>query len=347
MSTLPVFSTIGSAMGIFGLHLGKLSLWTLFPLLVSGLSLGAALGLHAWKGLWLGWVPGVILAIMAWVPYAMRVNQLTVLGRVQDDGYARAVFGSRSLRYLGYGVLMHLIQGVGMGLAAIPAIIVYARQGDEPTVLLGVATLASLVLVLALLVLTAPLNLIYPAASVEANPSLGRAAHLGWPVKARLFMAMAFSSLLFTVLALAVDAVGRAFGAQDNPLVQLALLPVQATMTLFSYVVSVAVPAEAYRVLSGLPKPQPDGGCEPEPALLTPAGGAGVPGTVASGTGDAGPGTPGAGTPDPGAYGPGVPDPDTSGPGTPGPGTSGPTSSGADASAPGDGQPPKTPVEGA
>ncbi len=313
MSTLPVFSTIGSAMGVFGLHLGKLSLWTLFPLLVSGLSLGAALGLHAWKGLWLGWVPGAVLAIMAWVPYAMRVNQLTVLGRVQDDGYARSIFGARSLRYLGYGVLMHLIQGVGMGLAAVPALIVYARQGDEPTALLGVATLASLVLVLALLVLTAPLNLIYPAASVEANPSLGRAAHLGWPVKARLFMAMAFSSLLFTVLALAIDAVGRAFGAQDNPLVQLVLLPVQATMTLFSYVVSVSVPAEAYRVLSGLPKPQSGGGCGPESALLAPVSGApvgGVPGA----------GVPVAGTPDTGDPGPG---------------------------SPGDGQPPKPPAEGA
>jgi len=268
MSHLPVFSIIGQAMAIFGLHIGKLFRWSLIPIIMSLVALGAAFGLGLWlqpaggesSGFpywWMAFVPAGVFCMMAWVPYAIRVNQLAVTGRVESGGYVEKVFASVSLRYLGYAILVGFIQVAGIAISAMPVFLVGVDKlhdiGQMRVVMAGAVTSA---LILAFFILTSPLNLIYPAASVEREPSLNRAYALGSHVKFRLFLCLVLSAILFAVLGQGLDSLAKAFGSGKSQMVSMAVVPLQVILTFFSYVTSVGVPAVAYRVLSGLPDPQ-------------------------------------------------------------------------------------------
>jgi hypothetical protein len=268
MSHLPVFSTIGQAMAIFGLHIGKLFRWSLIPIIMSLVALGAAFGLGMWlqpaggadSGFpywWMGFVPAGVFCMMAWVPYAVRVNQLAVTGRVEPGGYVEKVLASVSLRYLGYAILVGFIQVAGILISALPVFFVGVDKLQEiGQVRMALAIAVSSALMLAFFILTSPLNLIYPAASVEREPSLNRAYALGSHVKFRLFLCVVLCAILFAVLGQGLDSMAKAFGSGKSQLISMAVVPLQIILTFFSYVTSVGVPAVAYRVLSGLPDPQ-------------------------------------------------------------------------------------------
>lgn len=274
MTKLPVFRTIGQAMAVFGLHFGKLFKWTLIPLALGGGVLGAALGLAAWQGALGGsilnpWMAPVfvagLFALLTFVPLAVRINQLAALGRVEDAGYVEMIFAPRSLRYLGYACVVTLIMGLGLLLSALPLGLVHSKAiPGNP----GLALALSVFLALVFLTLTAPLNLVMPAVAVEREPSLGKAFDLGAHCKLRLFLAIALSTVFFSVLTQGVELLVRAMGGrQDGALSTLVALPLQVLLTFFSYVTSVAVPAVAYRFLSGLPEP---GSAQAQDALTQP-----------------------------------------------------------------------------
>ena len=279
-------------MAVFGLHIGKLFRWALIPAIMSVVALGAAFGLGLWlqppggedTGFpywWMGFAPAGVFCTMAWVPYALRVNQLAVTGRVEPGGYVEKVFASASLRYLGYAILVGFIQVAGILISCLPLFLIglgkLQEAGSTRLVLAGAVTAA---LMLAFFILTSPLNLIYPAASVEREPSLNRAYTLGSHVKFRLFLCMVLSALLFAVLGQGLELMAKAFGSEKSQAIWMAVLPIQIILTFFSYVTSVGVPAVAYRVLSGMPDPQSldeTGSARqaPPPTPPTPAGPAG------------------------------------------------------------------------
>jgi hypothetical protein len=124
---------------------------------------------------------------------------------------------------------------------------------------------------LAFFILTSPLNLIYPAASVEREPSLNRAYTLGSQVKFRLFLCVVLSAILFAVLGQGLELVAKAFGSEKSQAIRMAVVPLQVILTFFSYVTSVGVPAVAYRVLSGMPDPQGQGDGTPAREAIPPA----------------------------------------------------------------------------
>ena len=281
MPKLPIFSTIGQAMAVFGLHIGRLFKWVLIPIFLGGGVVGIAFGLAAWKdaighglNVWLiPMVPAILFAIQTFLPFAIRVNQLAVLGRVEQTGYLGMIFSSQSFRYLGYASLVSLILFVGFALGLVPVSLAGAvwKSGiTEPRTILGI--LASVALILMFLILTSPLNLIYPAVAVEQDPALGKAYHLGSHRKFRIFLCVFLSALLFAVLFQLVELIGEAFGLETGSHLGVVLIPVHLFLTFFSYVTSVAIPAVAYRILSGLPDPnapQADASGEP-PAPSAP-----------------------------------------------------------------------------
>lgn len=276
MNKLPVFSTIGQGMAVFGLYMGKLFAWALFPLLLGGGAVGATVALAAWqdalgKGFNFWLVPigvAVIFAIQTTLPFSIRVNQLAVLGRVEKTGYLEMIFSPLSFRYLGYACIVSLIMIVGALLALAPALAVgFGIAGAKEGPLMGVAGLVSFVLFMALIILTAPLSLIYPAVAVEAEPSLARAYNLGAHSKLRLFWCLVLSTILFGLLSGGLDLLGRAFGEEREDLANLVLVPAHLILVMFNYVSSVAIPGVAYRVLSGLPDPRAVEEAGPDAAL--------------------------------------------------------------------------------
>ncbi|WP_243358604.1 hypothetical protein [Fundidesulfovibrio terrae] len=287
MPNLPVFSTIGQAMAVFGLHIGALSKWALIPFFLSAAALGAAFGLGLWlqppggAGFpywWMGFLPAAIFCLVAWTPYAIRVNQLAVAGRVEPVGYLETMFSSVGLRYLAYAIIVGFIQLAGIAISALPVLLVAhsgTQDGNSSRVVLAVAL--TVVLVLAFFILTSPLNLVYPAAALEREPSLGRAYNLGAHRKLRLFACVFLTAALFGVLGQVVEFAASAMGAQKSGMVRLAFVPVQILLSFFSYVTATAVPAVAYRILAGLPDPR---GAEPVPGNQ-PSGTSGSSGTPA------------------------------------------------------------------
>jgi hypothetical protein len=276
MTKLPVFSTIGQGMAVFGLHMGKLLVWALFPLLLGGGAVGATVALAAWqdalgKGFNLWLVPigvALLFAFQTSLPFSIRVNQLSVLGRVEKTGYLEMIFSPLSFRYLGYACIVGAVMAGGVLLALAPALAVgFGLAGAKQGALMGVAGLVSFVLFVALIILTSPLSLVYPAVAVEDEPSLAQAYNLGAHNKLRLFWCLALSTLLFGVLGGGLDLLGKAFGEEQEWLAYLILLPAHLILTMFSYVASVAIPAVAYRVLTGLPDPTAAGEAGPDAAL--------------------------------------------------------------------------------
>jgi hypothetical protein len=275
MPKLPVFATIGQAMAVFGLHFGKIFKWALIPVLLGGGAVGATFGLAVWKhALGVGWniwlVPigvAIIFAVQAGLPLAIRINQLAVLGRVEKAGYMEMIFSPQSFRYLGYACIVSAVLVGGILLACVPAGLgVYFTESagrSGATSVMGI--LVSLALGTALVVLTMPLNLVFPAVAVESEPSLVRSYNLGVHCKFRLFWSVSLSAALFVVLTTLVGLVGEHFGMEHNPLITLILMPVNVAVGLFSWVTSLSVPAVAYRILTGLPNPQaaPEAGTPP------------------------------------------------------------------------------------
>lgn len=285
MPHLPVFSTIGQGMALFGLNIGKLMKWGIIPSLLSLAALGAALGLGLllqpeeqggvpWW--WAGFIPAVFFSILAWVPYGMRINQLAVTGRVEPGGHVGKMFTQAALWYFAYGLLVGLIQLGGVLISAVPVILVMMNKGQagvDPRVAL--AGLATAGLMLVFFIMTSPLNLIYAAASVEREPSLGRAYNLGAHCKLRLFVCVVLTGLLFGVLQQGVEWIASSIGGRFSEHAKLLFAPVLVLVWFFSYVTAAAVPAVAYRILSGLPDPRKSAGdgqplTVPEPAPASP-----------------------------------------------------------------------------
>lgn len=277
-------------MALFGLNIGRLMKWGIIPSLLSLAALGAALGLGLllqpeeqggvpWW--WAGFIPAVFFSILAWVPYGMRINQLAVTGQVEPGGYVGKMFTQAALWYFAYGLLVGLIQMGGALISAMPVLLLLMNKGqagaDARVALAGLATLA---LMLVFFIMTSPLNLIYAAASVEREPSLGRAYNLGAHSKLRLFFCVLLTGLLFGILQQGVEWIASAVGGRFSEHAKLLFAPVQVLVWFFSYVTAAAVPAVAYRILSGLPDPRESAGDgqpltvrEPEPASPEPAPG--------------------------------------------------------------------------
>lgn len=255
-------------MAVFGLHIGKLFKWALPPAVMSLAALGAAFALGLWLQppggadtrfpyWWMGFVPAGLFFLIAWVPYSIRVNQLAVTGGVTPGGYLEKIFSPASFRYLGYAVLVSFIQVAGMVVSALPVLLtgsVFAKNPASAKFLLACAV--TLVLMVAFFILTSPLHLIYPAASLEREPSLAKAYTLGAHSKLRIFLCVALTAILFALLGQAVELAPKAIGLGNSQFVKAAFVPVQIFLTFFSWVTSTAVPAVAYRVLSALPNPQ-------------------------------------------------------------------------------------------
>ncbi|GFK96012.1 hypothetical protein NNJEOMEG_03886 [Fundidesulfovibrio magnetotacticus] len=261
MPTFPVFSAVFQAMAVFGLHLGKLVKWALVPLALTAaaaaLAVGAAVlgkgllaeGSRAW---WLAAVPAALFVGWAWAPYGVRVNQLAVWGRVEQGGYMAQMVSGRVKSFLGYMLLVALIQLAGLGLSAAPFLVSMSR-GDRAALAGGAV---SALLALSFLVLTSPLNLICTAASVTPRPSLGQVFHLASGARWRLFWLMFLPAALFAVLGEALTQVSNAFGADKTVLGFVVFMPAQVLLTFFSSVTSTAAPGVAWRMLSGLPDPR-------------------------------------------------------------------------------------------
>lgn len=275
-------------MALFGLNIGKLMKWGIIPTLLSLAALGAALGLGLllqpeeqgsvpWW--WAGFIPAVFFSVLSWVPYGMRINQLAVTGRVEPGGYVGKMFTQAALWYFAYGLLVGLIQLAGMFISAVPVILVLVGKGQGTgDYRVALAGLATVVLLLVFFIMTSPLQLIYAAASVEREPSLGKAYNLGAHCKVRLFFCVVLTGLLFGALQQGVDWIAGSFGGRYSQDARLLFAPVQVLVWFFSYVAATAVPAVAYRILSGLPDPREsaEGGQpltvqEPAPASPEPA----------------------------------------------------------------------------
>jgi hypothetical protein len=286
MPNLPVFSIIGQAMAVFGLHMGALCRWAIVPFILTLAALGGAFGIGLWLkppggagGVpywWLGFLPAVIFCLVAWTPYAIRVNQLAAVGRIEPVGYLETMFSPTGLKYLAYAIVVGFIQLVGLAISSLPvflAVTTGIAGGDKAKVALAVVIAA--VLVLTFFIMISPLNLVYPAAALEREPSLGRAYNLGAHRKLRLFACVALCTIFFALLGQAVEYAALALGAQKSGLVRMAFVPVQILLSFFSYVTATAVPAVAYRILSGLPDPRaPRGIVQDDPGEFPGTGGA-------------------------------------------------------------------------
>ncbi|WP_243311443.1 hypothetical protein [Fundidesulfovibrio agrisoli] len=270
MVKLSCLSLFKSSLAFTGLHFGSFCRWLIPPMLLSAAALLAAFALHSWKGVWALYIPAGIFAVFCWMPYCLRVNQMAILGGVEPGGYAEKIFSRRSLRYVLYAVLLTFIIAVGMGLSLAPVMIA-AKDGldslDGRIGLILAAVLATLVLVTALLVLTAPLHLIYPAVAVEEEPSLSQAYHLGSGHKFSLVMAMGIPPLVFGLLSALVEGLAWLFLPESSDAAKLITMPVTLTISWLNSITSMAVMAIAYRTLRGLPDPDaPARSAEPQGA---------------------------------------------------------------------------------
>jgi len=266
MSRLPVFSVVAQAMAVFGLHIGKLLRWSLAPLLLSGAAVGlAVLAAVYGKGLlhdggesrlwWIALVPAVFFVLWVWTPYAIRVNQLAVLGRVEPGGYMAQLVSGRSRSFLGYILLVTAIELGGLALSAAPFLAALKRAPEHAGFVLAGGAVSCL-LALAFLVLTTPLNMIYAAVSLERHASLRAVFDLGSGVRWRIFCCMLLPALLFAVVGQMLNEVSNAFGGGKTVPGFLVFIPAQVLLTFFNSVTSTAVPAVVYRILSGLPDPR-------------------------------------------------------------------------------------------
>uniref|UniRef100_A0A7C4AHU7 Glycerophosphoryl diester phosphodiesterase membrane domain-containing protein n=1 Tax=Fundidesulfovibrio putealis TaxID=270496 RepID=A0A7C4AHU7_9BACT len=299
MHKLPVFSTLVQAMAVFGLHLGKLVKWALIPLFAGLGPVGLTIGLAAWqdalgKGFNLWLVPvavAVIFAIQTMIPFAIRVNQLAVLGRVEKTGYLEMIFSGQSFRYLGYGCIVALIMAGGIVLAIAPAVVLGSGvlQLGASRSMLPWAVGVSVILSIWFFILTIPFNLVYPAVAVEREPSLMKAYHLGSGNKARLFFCVLLATVLFGALTLAAEMLPNLFLRDPESPWRLVFLPVQLFLSLFNHVTSQTVPAVAYRILSGLPDPAAPERPAGHPGQEQAPGAGPRPRADAPGQGDAGP----------------------------------------------------------
>ena len=252
-------------MSLFGLNIGRLMKWGILPALLSAAALGSALGLGLllkpeedggvpWW--WAGFVPAVFFALLSWAPYGMRINQLAVTGKVEPTGHLKMLFSPSALWYFSYSLLVGLIQLGGMLVSAIPVILVAAVSSNGGSdARMALASGVTLALMLVFFIMISPLNLIYPAASVEREPSLGKAYNLGAHSKLRLFFCVLLTALLFAVLEGVAEWSGKRLGGGSG-LGEMFFAPVRVLLWFFSYVTATAVPAVAYRILSGLPDPR-------------------------------------------------------------------------------------------
>ena len=139
MNHLPVFSTIGQAVAVGGLYPGKLVKWLGVPVLLSAVVAAAVVALALvvdWNavrdspallaGALLASLPLMVLLLLIWVPYAMRINQLAATGDAEPGGYFEKILAAPALRYLKYAVLVGLINLAGMTVSLIPMVIAAA-----------------------------------------------------------------------------------------------------------------------------------------------------------------------------------------------------------------------------
>jgi len=275
-------------MAVFGLHIGKVFLWGLIVVLIGLLPVGMVFGLLEQNsgvaggpeaGLWMmGFWAALLWLILVMTPFSIKINQLAVFGRVQPIGYAQLLFSRRGLSFFGYTLLVSLIFSVGFVMAFMPAgaslglamrqipaeemadfsrigpAVVQALEHSGGMVSFGI--FVSAVLGVAFVVLALPLQLVFPAASVEESPSLGRSYNLASGNKLRLFCCMFFVVLFFLLLNGALVLIGKVFGMDHSAGVKLILLPLNLIVMLFDLVTAKAVYAVAYRILSGLPDPR-------------------------------------------------------------------------------------------
>lgn len=256
MSRLPLLSTISQSFAVLAAYPGKILFWMLVPVALSVVALGIGVGFFAASEKWWTAAPFGVLAVFFWMPFCIRLNQLTVLGRVEPGGYFEKIFDAQSVRFFRYVCITSSLYIVGMAMAAAPALLHGYRHGFEPmTGTLSLAVFVGMVLFTIFLVLFAPFNLIYPAASVEASPSLGRAYALGAGNKLRLFAAMLAVQLLFVLLGMLVDGIGNAFGGSSKMPQVLLLFPLHLSLAFAANVLNMIVPAVAYRSFRNMPDP--------------------------------------------------------------------------------------------
>ncbi len=260
MPTLPVFAIIKRAFVFLALNLGTLLKLYLTAL---GLILAAvflAAGAFALTKAWLVAVPCVVFILFAGAPCMMRTYQLAALGEMDPSSYLSSLFTSQSLRYVGYSLLVTLISGFGLLLSLLPAIVTGAL-GDNVMLEFNrsLSVFVSIGLVLTFLVLIGPINLIYPAVSLERDPSLAHAYALGAHCKVRLFWTMAVPGLLFGLLSQGVEMIGGRYGVAEDLGKTLLMAPLNLILVFMSLVINSAVFALAYRYLRGLPHHDPAG----------------------------------------------------------------------------------------
>ncbi len=260
MSTLPVFPIVKRAFVFLALNLGTLLKLYLTAL---GLILAAvflAAGAFALTKAWLVAMPCVVFILFAGAPCMMRTYQLAALGEMDPSSYLSSIFTSQSLRYVGYSLLVTLISGFGLLLSLLPAILTGAL-GDNVVFEFNrsLSVFVSIFLVLTFLVLIGPINLIYPAVSLEREPSLAQAYALGAHCKVRLFWTMAVPGLLFGLLSQGVEMIGGRYGVAEDLGKTLLMAPLNLILVFMSLVINSAVFALAYRYLRGLPHHDPSG----------------------------------------------------------------------------------------
>jgi len=256
MSRLPILSTISQAFAVLAAYPGKLLYWMLPPLLLSLSSAAIGGGLYALSGRWWAMAPFGVLAVFFWMPFFIRVNQLTVLGRVEPGGYFEKIFDPQSVRCFRYVCITSSMYLAGMAMAAAPALVLGLRHGFDPnSQIMALAICVGGLLFVPFLVLFAPFHLIYPAVSVEASPNLGRAYTLGAGNKLRLFAAMTGVQILFVLCGLLVDGVGSVFGGSGRMPQELVLFPLHVTLAFAGNVLNMIVPAVAYRFFRNIPDP--------------------------------------------------------------------------------------------
>ena len=296
MRRLPVFSTVGKAIGFTFRNIWPFITWLPAPALASG-ALSAALLLLSGPvknlpsanslPLLLGFFFLIILVLLGlvnlliWMPYCVRINQLAVLGRVEPGNYFRQIFTARSLRYLKYMALLVLLTIAGYLATLLPILLAsLAKAQNSP----GTAVLALLgpIIYVTFFILITPFALVAPAAAVDDHPSLAKAYQLGKHCKLRLFLCSLLGMvcvliMLGILLAAATPFINmQQIRSQEIPPV---MWIVQIPVLFLYYVLPVVIQAMAYRILSGLPDPNaPAGAASPSgPAATTQHGqGAGI-----------------------------------------------------------------------
>ena len=290
MRDLPVFSTIGQAFGFVLRHIGLLVQWLCMPLALSALYAAALYGL--WKildpaksvqmprellgALGSGGALSVVavaavtalglaaVALLIWIPYFLRVNQLAVTGRVEPGSYASGVPSLPARRYLGYAVLVNILRALAISVSFSP-IIIAARQDASLQNTAGPMSFLPLLffglLFLAFVWLT-PLLLVFPATATEEKPSLARAYALGKHCKLRLFMCSVLCIVPLSLCSILAESAFAPQRAQASTGYLLSYIGVQAILAFFMCITTEAVPAIAYRILSGLPDPNAPAGAQ-------------------------------------------------------------------------------------